>query len=277
VITEHGTPKVGGRRLDLHDTARCALAAAIAGERPQKPCPVSMSVVQIIEVSVTGVRSAALRVRRHDVPLWFTLFPMVHVAQPAFYDAVASRLRGVDLIVAEGIKSDSPSTEPIMRMYRQFSRGRGREIVVQDIDYERLGPPVLYPDLTGEELDERLRGQLPLTERLLMRAAPPIMGWAVRLLGPQALMNHYLGLEDLPTAEQDRTAEASQELDEVILHQRDALANQALADIWAQHKHDEMHVAVVYGAAHIVGIFRYLRRMFGYRVVNADWLDVYPF
>jgi hypothetical protein len=132
---------------------------------------------------------------------------------PRFYDAVASRLRGVDLIVAEGIKSDSPSTEPIMRMYRQFSRGRGCEIVVQDIDYEHLGPPVLYPDLTGEELDERLRGQLPLTDRLLMRAAPPITGWAIRLLGPQALMNHYLGLEDLPTAEHERTAEAGQELD----------------------------------------------------------------
>jgi len=61
------------------------------------------------------------------------------------------------------------------------------------------------------------------------------------------------------------------------VHQRDALANQALADIHEQHQHDELHVGVVDGARHIIGIFRYLRRTYRYRVVSADWLDVYPF
>ncbi|HKF32083.1 MAG TPA: hypothetical protein VKB37_06885 [Jatrophihabitantaceae bacterium] len=233
--------------------------------------------MQIVEVSVVGVRSAALRVRRHGTPLWFTLFPMIHVAQPAFYEEVANRLRAVDMIVAEGIKGEAPSIGPISRLYEQFSRGPGPQIVVQDIDYESLGPPVLNPDLTGDELDRRLRQQVPLADRLLMRASLPVAGLAVRLMGPQLLMDRYLGLEDLPTAEQERWADAGAEFEDVIVHQRDALANQALADIYGKHQQDEMHVAVVYGAGHIVGIFRYLSQTFRYRVVGADWLDVYPF
>jgi hypothetical protein len=209
-------------------------------ETSPKPVRAKLSSVQIIEVSVIGVRSAALRVRRHDTPLWFTLFPMVHVAQPAFYDDVATRLRSVDLIVAEGVKGDVPSIGPVSRMYEQFGRGPGPEIVVQDIDYGSLGPPVVNPDLTGAELDDRLREQVPLPDRLLMRAAVPLTGLAVRLLGPQLLMNRYLGLEDLPTVEQERQAEAWTELDDVILHQRDALVVRALAEIYAQHQHDEM-------------------------------------
>jgi hypothetical protein len=244
-------------------------------ETAPKPVRARLSSVQIIEVSVTGVRSAALRVRRHNTPLRFTLFPMVHVAQPSFYDEVANRLRDVDLIVAEGIKSAAPENDPIMRMYQQFSRGPGRPIVVQNIDYASLGPPVLKPDLTGEEFDERMRQQVPLADRLLMRAALPVAGWAVRLLGPQLLMNRHLELEDLPTAERhDLSGDPS---DDVFVHQRDALVVQALAEIYAEHEHDQMHVAVVYGAEHVIGIFRYLSRTVRYRVVGADWLDVYPF
>ena len=136
---------------------------------------------------------------------------------------------------------------------------------------------MLNPDLTGEELDQRLRQQVPLANRLLIQASLPVVGLAVGLIGPQLLMNRYLGLEDLPTAEQDQQADAVAEFDDVIVYQRDALANQALADIYAKHRQDKMHVAVVYGAGHIVGIFRYLSRTFRYRVVGADWPDVYPF
>jgi hypothetical protein len=59
--------------------------------------------MQIVEVSVLGVRSSVLRLTRHDSPLRFEIYPMVHVGEPAFYTAVAERLRRCDLIVAEGV------------------------------------------------------------------------------------------------------------------------------------------------------------------------------
>jgi len=145
-------------------------------ETSPKPGRARLASVQIIEVSVTGVRSAALRVRRHNTPLWFTLFPMIHVAQPAFYDEVANRLRDVDLIVAEGVKSDAPENEPVTHLYERFRGRGGPEIVMQDIDYASLGPPVLNPDLTLTELDDRLSQHVPLPGRLLIYAAAPIAG-----------------------------------------------------------------------------------------------------
>ncbi|HZE49714.1 MAG TPA: hypothetical protein VE074_09130 [Jatrophihabitantaceae bacterium] len=232
--------------------------------------------MQIIEVSVTGVRSAALHVRRRGTPLRFTLFPMVHVGLPTFYEDVAARLRSVDLIVAEGIQGESESTAAIMKAFQQATKGRGAALVVQHIDYDTLGPEVLCPDMTGADLERALREQVPLLNRLLLRAGSPIAGLAIRFLGPEVVMNSYLAVDDLPTARQELFDEPDA-LDKVIVHDRDALVAKALAEIYEQHQSDDMHVAVVYGAEHVPGIFRYLHAAFGYRVISADWLNVYNF
>jgi hypothetical protein len=59
--------------------------------------------MQLIEATDYAVRSAALRLARRDAPLRFEIFPMVHLAEPAFYAVVTDRLRRSDLIVAEGV------------------------------------------------------------------------------------------------------------------------------------------------------------------------------
>jgi len=59
--------------------------------------------VQIIEVTDLGVRSAVIRLRRRETPLQFVLYPMIHMAEPAFYAAVTARLKRADVIVVEGV------------------------------------------------------------------------------------------------------------------------------------------------------------------------------
>jgi hypothetical protein len=59
--------------------------------------------VQIIEVTDLGVRSAIVRLRRRETPLQFVLYPMIHMAKPAFYAAVAARLKQANVVVAEGV------------------------------------------------------------------------------------------------------------------------------------------------------------------------------
>ncbi|WP_433384065.1 hypothetical protein ACQPZX_23070 [Actinoplanes sp. CA-142083] len=66
--------------------------------------------MQIVEVSVVGVRSAVLQLKRADTPLRFHFFPMVHIGEPDFYACVADRLRRCDLIVAEGAVRWPPAT-----------------------------------------------------------------------------------------------------------------------------------------------------------------------
>jgi hypothetical protein len=63
--------------------------------------------MQIIEVSVVGVRSAVITLTRRDSPMRFVLFPMIHLGTPGFYRAVTSRLGNCFLVVAEGIRGTS--------------------------------------------------------------------------------------------------------------------------------------------------------------------------
>jgi hypothetical protein len=228
--------------------------------------------VQIIEVSVSGVRSAALQLRRPETSLRFRMYPMIHVGLPSFYADVATRLRDCDLIVAEGIEGLSEETAAITTMYEQSTRGRGSSMVVQNIDYDGLGPPVIYPDMTGADLDRSIREHISLSDRLLLRAASPVVGLLSRFVGPEILMNPFLTVDDLPTAQQQAMDDRFEGDRKVFVDDRDALVNEALSGIYEQHSMDAMAVGVVYGAAHVPGIFRFLSRTYRYRVVRAEWM-----
>jgi hypothetical protein len=49
------------------------------------------------------------------------------------------------------------------------------------------------------------------------------------------------------------------------------------ADLDRSMREHTMAVGVVYGAAHVPGIFRYLSRRYRYRVVRAEWMPVFNF
>ncbi|SEH01583.1 hypothetical protein SAMN05444920_12131 [Nonomuraea solani] len=58
--------------------------------------------MQFIETSVVGMRSAVITLRRPLTRMAFKLFPMPHIAEPAFHGEVAERPRECHLIAAEG-------------------------------------------------------------------------------------------------------------------------------------------------------------------------------
>jgi len=103
--------------------------------------------MQIIEVSVIGVRSGVLRLTRRDTPLRFEIFPMVHIGEPAFYTAVAERLRRCDLIVAEGV--GRPATPDESGRSRRAASGSAavsaltRELVVRSLRMYPAGGTLL--------------------------------------------------------------------------------------------------------------------------------------
>ncbi|MFB6395721.1 hypothetical protein [Polymorphospora lycopeni] len=71
--------------------------------------------MQIIEVGMLGVRASVLRLTRRDTPLRFDVFPMVHIGEPAFYTAVADRLRRCDLILAKAWAENAPGCRSTIR------------------------------------------------------------------------------------------------------------------------------------------------------------------
>ena len=65
--------------------------------------------MQIIEVTDLAVRSAVVRLRRRETPMQFVFYPMIHMAKPGFYQAVATRLRACLIWTVVGLRHDRRS------------------------------------------------------------------------------------------------------------------------------------------------------------------------
>lgn len=139
--------------------------------------------MQIVEVTGYAVRSAVITVRRRGTPLEFVIFPMLHVASPAFYSQVRLRLRECDLVVVEGIRGKSARVSALTLAYRFAPRRRRNGL--QEQREELLLPgdaTVIRPDVTAAEAIEDLR-TLPRATYLLLLVAAPVMGLVFALRG----------------------------------------------------------------------------------------------
>ncbi|GIH10658.1 hypothetical protein Rhe02_87250 [Rhizocola hellebori] len=227
--------------------------------------------MQITEVSVAGVRSAVVALGHPNKPLRFVLFPMIHFGLPAFYREVAQRLRQCHLVVAEGY--DGPSSVGLayaiaLRMTRQRAVDR---LVHQDIDFEAIGVPVLWPERLG--LDGGHWRRLPL------------LGWLdVLLLVPSLVVSMLLGGRNWLLR---RNLEVSDDTDvrlflsflqKPILNNRDEELLEALVKIYESRADEKIDVAVVYGAAHMPAVVQGLAQRFGYRPRRGgEWLTAIDF
>jgi hypothetical protein len=231
--------------------------------------------MQIIEHSIMGTRSAVLRIRRRDTPLEFLLFPMLHVASPKFYTAVAERLRRCDLLVVEGVHGRSVLASALTLSYRVIPANKRSGLVVDNIPYRSLGVELITPDVTVDEFAEGWRA-MPLRYRMMMWSAVPFVAAAQYFGGTQRILSPEIEVNDLPSAKEEQFAD-----DEFVEHfertfggERDERVLAVLADLIRTRSTERIDVAVVYGAAHIPTIVRALADRHGYRPRTAEWLTV---
>ncbi len=247
--------------------------------------------MQIVEVNLFGVRASVLRLTRRATPLRFEIFPMVHIGEPAFYAAVADRLRGCDLIVAEGVggmetpdgrvKSDAPTTgsaavRALTSSYRLPGWFRRSGLVVQNIPYHSLGVPVHYPDMTDEQFTAGWR-QVPRWQRVLAVSASPLIGLDRLFFGSRRSLARHLELTDLDWHDQMADIDSVEELLGLLGDQRDRLLLTALDAIHQQRAEEAITVAVVYGAQHVVPVVYGMAALHGYGVRGAEWLNIFDF
>ncbi len=141
--------------------------------------------MDIINVSVMGVRSVVLRLRHRDNPLRFTVYPMIHLAEASFYERVAARLAAADLVVMEGVQG--PRTRLLTMTYRLAGGNSRLGLVVQPHDLVPDGVPVVRPDMTAEEWRDGWR-QVHLHERALVWFLAPIFALSLRIFGTRRLL-----------------------------------------------------------------------------------------
>jgi hypothetical protein len=228
--------------------------------------------MQLIEAGIAEVRSAVITLKRAGHPLNFTLFPMIHLGAPEFYQAVALRLADCDIVVTEGVQSDSVLTRALTSVYRTMANSERLGLVVQDIDYSALaakGIEIITPDMTAGQFDRGLR-KLPWREKAAIAALAPALATAFRVFGTRRVLASYLSLDN----DEPGPSGAMPALDTLIVDDRDDLLTQSLTSI-AQTRGDEaITVGVVYGAEHMIAVVRGLRRL-GYKAIKAYLLTVF--
>ena len=245
--------------------------------------------MQIIEVSMTGVRSSVLRLTRHDSPLRFEIFPMVHIGEPAFYAAVAERLRRCDLVVAEGVggvatgngrvrsRPRTPGAAAVSALTVSYQLPAWFErsgLVEQNIRYDALGVPVRYPDMTDEQFSAAWRA-VPLWQRALVVTAAPMVGLHRLAFGSRRALARDMKLDDLDWQDELLDIDSMDDLLALLGEQRDRLLITELDQIHRQRRHEAITVAVVYGAAHVAPAVHGIRALHGYGVRSAEWLTVF--
>jgi len=204
---------------------------------------------------------------RKDSPLRFVLYPMVHMGLPRFYGEVARRLRGCDLIVAEGADAASSTGMAYAIALKVTLQWGSKGLVHQDIDYAALGVPVIFPENLVKV--KRRRFRMLWLEWLTVIFFTPVLIVTNAVGGRGHLMRQGLEVSD------DQQARI-RFMTKAMIDDRDAELIAALAEIHERRRLEPINVAVVYGAAHLPAVVRALSDL-GYRARSAEWLDVLEF
>ncbi len=229
--------------------------------------------MQIVESTRWGVRAARLSFREAAGGRTVTLFPMLHVGEPAFYAAVYGDAFSHDIVLIEGV--NSPITKRITRSYRWLAGSAKLNLVIQP-PYPPAGAPgtaIVHADLSPDEFRLGWLG-VPLWLRLLAYVAAPCIGLKRRWFGTREKLAAGLTMDDAATQKELLSwSEETAFLDRAILQARDARLVERLGE---QLKGAEptTSIAVVYGAAHMRAVLRELTRR-GYACVGAEWMTVF--
>ncbi len=218
--------------------------------------------MDIIEAGLMGLRTAESELARRETPLRFTLYPMIHLAEASFYAEVSRRLRGHDLIVAEGGRPSEQSHRPSPLATRLG-------LVAQTYEMVEVGVPILWPDMPSDEFDRKWR-KLPFLERAML----PLSALYLRTFATRELLARHLVTNDDTEIDQWNPTRAT---DRLILDERDALLIQAITDIHNTRQNEHINVAIVYGAGHMPTVVTHMMSTLGYVVVSAEWLTVFDY
>lgn len=227
--------------------------------------------MDIIDVSIMGVQSAVIELRRKGTPCRFTIYPMIHIGEASFYREVRARLANHDLIVAEGIIGPSPTTSFLTQIYRSKTLQTRLGLQAQSHDLYDVGVPLLTPDMTGPELERRWR-EVGLPERAMWYTMTPAFRLYLEAFATRELVARHLQLDSDTLAIEEPSG---LKLVEIISDERDILLCEAVTRIHTERCEEDINVAVVYGAGHVGPLVNHLRARHGYVPRSAEWLRVF--
>jgi hypothetical protein len=231
--------------------------------------------MQIIDSSELGLRSARLLFRSSTSSVTVTLFPMIHLGEAAFYEAVYRDAFAHDAVLVEGVRSRA--LRRMTRVYRWIADDKRIGLVVQP-RYPRQADSraeIIHADLSTDEFERHWR-KVPLHIRWLGYVAAPVYGLYQRWFGSRASLAHGHALDDLPS--RSETLSWTPEFasyDAAMVDKRDARLIELMGAYIESEPTASRRLAVVYGAGHMRAVIRELSRR-GFHCVDSEWMLIFP-
>lgn len=226
--------------------------------------------MQFLESSIVGLRTARHALAEPGRGTRISLYPMVHVGEPAFYQRVHAEALSHDVVLCEGVGGQT--ARRLTRAYRWANVGR-LGLTVQPPLTAASGARVIHADLETDEF-ERLWADAPFHTRLAFTLGSSGYGLWMSVAGSRARLAERLTTEDLASRDEvyARADPVTSPALDVLLSARDARLCARLDEVLAE---GDQSIAVLYGAGHMGALMRHLIARRGFRVTSSDWLTVF--
>ena len=229
--------------------------------------------MQIIESTDFGVRSAIIYLEAGKGAPRFTLFPMVHVAEAAFYEEIARRLEACDVVLCEGVKS--PTASLLTASYRYFANQTRLGLVSQrSMKLDHIKDRLIHADVSGEAFEKQW-SKLSVLYRMVLPLAAPAIGLYIRYFGTRKFIARHLSMNLRKSREDILKSGDSEKVDDILLNWRDQRLLEVIERERLKQENVDLSIGILFGAAHMRSVIRYLMDSAGYRVIRAEWVRVF--
>ncbi len=228
--------------------------------------------MQIVESTPYGVRSAVRLLEADEGAPAFILFPMAHVADAAFYEAVAERLLDCDVILYEGV--GGATAYLLTASYRFFANSdRLRLVLEKTMDLEAVRDRLIHADVSEEAFQRKWSG-LPLWLRISIPIAAPLLGFYLRFFGTRDLIAARMGVNLRKSEREILQDDDLDKFESVLIKWRDRHLLKVLDQQRCKPENAGKTIGVVFGARHMRAVYLHLMRKHGYRITSAEWMTV---
>jgi hypothetical protein len=200
---------------------------------------------------------------------------MIHIGSAEFYQEVRKRLDRCDVVLFEGVGSFA--VKVLTTSYTFAARRKRLGLVTQSeaLPLREMRGVLVHGDVPGSGFDAAWRA-VPWHWRVAVMVCAPLYGAWLYLTASRESIGRRLRTEDLEAREDVLRFEAVPQLEDAIATKRDASLAIAITGL-LERPGDHTRAGVIYGAAHMRVVTRLLIEKHGYRVVDAEWLDVFRY
>ena len=229
--------------------------------------------MQILDVSVLGLRTARMIFRHPDSNVSITLFPMVHVGEKQFYEDTYGEAFDHDVALVEGL--DSGVSRSLTRSYRWLNFEKLKLALQPKAPAQQNAKArIVKADLSAEEFHREWK-KVPIALRSALYVMAPIFGIRGKLFASRASLAKALSLDDHPSGEEVLSWDPKFEpIYNSIGLARDKRLIECIEAELNDANGSERRIAIVYGARHMRAVVRHLAKL-GYHCSDTSWRTIF--